>query len=301
MLLDRFYILNRQFGVEFGRRKGLFVESGIIVKTIERAEHLEVFLRNKHHAPLAHQLAQRGIFVGTQGVSVRLVQRVEARDAELRQALVADKRHVEAARHEGGEVEPRHFVEQAVVGNRVGRIGKDKDKRRVALGREGSLLRGISADRVAQRRAAAPQRSEVVTARSQGAPAFKTAHNHTRHVAHVALRVVAHEVFQLRDQLLRVGRGQTAERMHEDKLRAVQPHRELRRAKAIVVPNGRRVALRVRRVGGGIERVFYFLSVTRGALVVGRSDGARGLSLGIFRRHAPPRGIGHITPSRPRV
>ena len=77
--------------------------SGIVVKTIERAEHLEVFLRNKHHAALAHQLAQRGIFVGAQGVGVRLVQRVEARDAELRQALVVDKRHVKAARHEGGE------------------------------------------------------------------------------------------------------------------------------------------------------------------------------------------------------
>ena len=239
LLVDRGVLqVERQFGVELHRSVVLGEEFLIVGETVECWDEVEVLLRNQEHFGAAQLGMQEFVAVDVLCILMRLVVAVEAADAEFyescfsaaplsRSALgtlassfrggfvcsrscahFAELLHltdVEVAHVEAREVEMSQIVKQAVVLNGVLGIGNEDHERRTTFGRE-FLLRFIpQAQRVGLCGATVPETAQVEYAAAGAPSCFESIDNHARHFAHIALRILCHEVAQFFGYIAVVG------------------------------------------------------------------------------------------------
>ena len=130
-------------------------------------------------------------------VCVGLVEIEESAYAELSQPVASGLLYLEVTHGEVREVVMRQIVKQEVVVDRIGRIGNNNRKIRIALCRHGLLARKRVERGYRPGSAAVPQASEVVHACAGHAPFFQAFYNRLCNGCDVVFGIGGYKAVQL--------------------------------------------------------------------------------------------------------
>ena len=260
------------------------VELPVVIVGIERAEFLEVFLRNQFYARLSQHFCHFLVVEDALCIVVDIVEVAEPSDSELCDVCPPLLEDIEATEDVCREVEACEVVEEHVVAcirsclgtgvveRGAGGIGDKEDEGDVAFRRERAFRSGSGIVRCRLFGAPVPEAGDVVGAAVDGASRCQAFGNHSCHFRHVAFRIFLQEGGKHGTDAVRGNCAKLREGMYENEFRAVETLGEILCGAFVEFLHTLAVALAVSVVGEGIERVFYLASVAGIVFIVGVAD-----------------------------